>query len=118
LSREPEKRIADIILCCEKILRYTSGMSKADLIEQDLTMDADLRNIEIIGEATKHLPEDVRAKMPGVEWKRIAGMRDWLSHVYDRIDPAIVRDVVENKVPELLETLRTFRDEHFRSGVQ
>ncbi|AGA25216.1 HepT-like ribonuclease domain-containing protein [Singulisphaera acidiphila] len=112
MSRKPEQRIADIIIGCEKILRFTSGMNKEQLAEQDLVMDAVLRNIEIIGEATKNLPDDVRAQMPGIEWKKIAGMRDWLSHVYYRVDPDIVWDAVETKVPELLRTLQAFKDEN------
>ena len=52
MSRKPEQRIADIIYCCEKILRFTSGMNQEQLAEQELVMDAILRNIEIIGEAT------------------------------------------------------------------
>ena len=111
MSRKPEQRIADIIFCCEKILRFTSGMNQKQLDEQDLVMDAVLRNIEIIGEATKNLPADLRARMPGIEWKKIAGMRDWLSHVYHRVDPDIVWDAVETKIPELLRTLRAFQDE-------
>lgn len=46
--------------------------------------------------------------MPGVDWKKIAGMRDWISHVYFRVDPDIVRDVVEVKIPDLLRPLHTY----------
>lgn len=112
MSRKPEQRIDDIIACCEKILRFTSEMNQQQLVEQELVMDAVLRNIEIIGEATKHLPDDMRAKMPSIEWKKIAGMRDWISHVYYRVDDGIVWDAVENKVPELLRTLRDFKEEN------
>ncbi|MGP0065448.1 MAG: DUF86 domain-containing protein [Isosphaeraceae bacterium] len=112
MSREPEQRIADIILCCEKIIRYTSGMSQEQLAESELVQDAVLRNIEVIGEAAKNLPEHICARMPGIEWKKIAGMRDWLSHVYYRVDPDIVWEVVTTKVPELLRTLQTFKDEN------
>ena len=111
MSRNPEERIGDIIYCCEKILRYTSRMNQQQLVEQDLVMDAVLRNIEVIGEATKNIPDDVRARMPGIEWKKIAGMRDWISHVYYRVDDDIVWDAVETEVPELLRTLRAFKDE-------
>jgi uncharacterized protein with HEPN domain len=111
LSRKPEERIADILHCCEKILRFTSGMTQDQFAENDLVTDAVLQNIEIIGEATKNLPDDIRARMPAIEWKSIAGMRDMLSHVYFRVDPGIVWDVVETKVPELLRTLRAFQDE-------
>jgi uncharacterized protein with HEPN domain len=70
--------------------------------------DAVLRNIELIGEAAKNLPDDVRSKMPDIEWRKIAGMRDWLSHVYFHVDPDIVWDVVEMKIPQLLRVLRAF----------
>jgi uncharacterized protein with HEPN domain len=112
LSRKPEQRIDDIILCCEKILRFTSGMNREQLVEQELVMDAVLRNITIIGEATKHLPDDVRVRMPGIEWKEIAGMRDWISHVYHQVDPDIVWNAVDREVPELLRTLQAFKDEN------
>ena len=77
----------------------------------ELVTDAVLRNIEIIGEATKNLPDDARARMPGIEWKKIAGMRDWLSHVYYRVDPDIVWEVVDTKIPELLRAVQGFKDE-------
>ncbi len=49
--------------------------------------------------------------MPGIEWKNIAGMRDWISHVYYRVDDTIVWDAVETEIPELLRTLQSFKDE-------
>lgn len=111
MSRDPSKRIEDIRLCCERIIRYTAGMSQEALAANDLVSDAVLRNIEIIGEATKHLPEDVRAKMPGIAWKKIAGMRDWLSHVYHAVDPDVVWDVVSARIPELLQAIERFQDQ-------
>jgi uncharacterized protein with HEPN domain len=81
------------------------------LAEQELVLDAVLRNIEIIGEATKHLPDDVRARMGQIEWKKIAGMRDWVSHVYYRVDLDIVWDVIQTKVPELLRAVEAFKNE-------
>ena len=110
MSRRPAQRVEDIRLCCERILRYTSGMTHEELAGDELVTDAVLRNIEIIGEATKNLPDDVRAEMPGIEWKKIAGMRDWLSHVYYRVDPDIVWDVVDTKIPELLRAIQGFKD--------
>ena len=68
MSRKLEHRIDDIILCCDKILRFTSGMNQDQLAEQDLVQDAVLRNIEVIGEAAKNLSDEVRARMPGIEW--------------------------------------------------
>lgn len=110
MSRSSNQRIADIIHCCEKILRFTSGMNREQFAQRELVMDAILRNIEIIGEAAKSLPEDVRSRMPNIEWKKIAGMRDWLAHVYFQVDEEIVWDAVETKVPELLRTLQALEE--------
>jgi uncharacterized protein with HEPN domain len=106
LSRKPEERLADIAECCEKILRFTAGIDRERLAEDELRSDAVIRNIETIGEATKNLPDEIQARMPGIEWRKIAGMRDILSHVYYRVDPDIVWDVVETKIPDLQRSVR------------
>jgi uncharacterized protein with HEPN domain len=85
-------------------------MSREDLIKIELVTDALLRKIEIIGEATKHLPDETRALMP-IHWKNIAGMRDWVAHVHDRVAPDIVWRVITTKIPPLRQTVRTLLDE-------
>jgi len=66
------------------------------------TRDAVLHNLEVIGEAVKHLPDGLKAGFPGIPWKRIAGFRDVLAHAYFSLDDSIVWDVATNQMDALL----------------
>ncbi|HEC86588.1 MAG TPA: DUF86 domain-containing protein, partial [Thermoplasmatales archaeon] len=63
--------------------------------------DGVIRNLEIIGEAVKNLPDDIKKDYPEVEWRKIAGLRDILIHAYFGVDLEVIWDIVKNKVPEL-----------------
>ncbi len=65
-----------------------------------------IRNLEIIGEAVKNLPDDIKKDYPEVEWRKIAGLRDILIHAYFGVDLEVIWDIVKNKVPELKEMVR------------
>jgi uncharacterized protein with HEPN domain len=105
MSRDYRPYLADIRRACERILRYTAGYSQAEFLADDRTYDAVLRNLAIIGEAAKVLPEELRAKYPSVEWRKIARFRDIVIHHYFAIDNDIIWDIVQSKVPELLTQL-------------
>ncbi len=67
--------------------------------------DAVVRNLEVIGEAAKNVPEDLRQRYPVVEWRKLAGLRDILAHAYFGLDGEIIWDVVANKLPALGESI-------------
>lgn len=101
MSRDPTLWLRDIEEACRRVLEYTDGMDRADLVADGRTWDAVVRNIEVIGEAARQLPDAVRAAAPDVPWAEIIGMRNILIHTYFSIDADILWDVVSVEVPEL-----------------
>lgn len=76
MSRNLRLYLTDILVACEKILRYTDGMNFEQFVADDRTFDAVIRNLQVIGEAVKNVPVDVRDRDPEIEWRKIAGLRD------------------------------------------
>lgn len=81
------------------------ALSKADFLEDELLRRGFVRSIEIMGEAAKQVPEEFRAKHPGVPWRIMAGMRDRLIHGYFTVDYDIVWDVAANRAGALKDTI-------------
>jgi len=106
MSRDESLYLADIQESCEKVLRFTKGMTYKDFVHDDLHFDAVLRNLEIIGEAVKNISEETRQQYPSVKWRKIAGFRDIVAHEYFGIDDETVWDIVENEIPALLEIVK------------
>ena len=104
MPRDSESLI-DIEKAIRRILRYSTGVSRADLETNDEKVSALLYQITIIGEAIKRLSSDLRQQHPEISWREIAGMRNVIVHEYDQVDLIIVWDVIRNKLPELLPLL-------------
>jgi len=101
MLRDYKAYLKDILEAIDRIESYITNLTFDDFSESRLYQDAIVRNLEIIGEAVKRLPEKIIDKYPEIEWKKIAGLRDILIHAYFGIDTEIVWDVVKNKIPEL-----------------
>lgn len=108
MSRDEIMYLQDIAQGCEKILRFTDGLTQSELIRDEKTYDAVVRNLEIIGEAAKHISDQLRKQLPDIEWRKVAGLRDMLAHVYFGIDDDILWDVIQNKVPQLAKVTNEF----------
>lgn len=98
--RETRLLLSDILECIECIESYTTD-GREVFLQNRMIRDAVVRNLEVIGEATKHLPISLRDNYPNVSWRSIAGLRDVLIHDYVRVDAKEVWQVVEQSLPEL-----------------
>ncbi len=111
MSRDEIMYLKDIVESTGKILRFTSGLTQAQLKQDEKTYDAVVRNLEIVGEAAKHISQNLRKQLPGIDWRKVAGLRDILAHAYFGIDDDILWDIVQNKVPVLAKVVTEFLNE-------
>ncbi len=111
MSREYKLYIDDILRSIEKIENYTKNMSYEDFIKSDMSIDAVIRNLEIIGEASKKIPIDIKKRYSEVEWSKITGLRDILIHEYFGVNSKILWDVIANKIPKLKISIKKMSEE-------
>lgn len=101
MPRDFEVYLEDIRQAIGKIRSYTANLTLEAFAQDSMKIDAVVRNLEIIGEAAKMIPESIRANYANVEWKKIAGLRDILAHQYFDVDLDIIWDILQNKLPAL-----------------
>lgn len=96
----------DIIESCGKVRRFLAGRTYESFFADELTRDAVIRNLEVIGEAAKNLPDDVIAKAPDVDWRKVRGMRDVIAHGYFGLDMKVVWSTATTKLDQLEAAVR------------
>ena len=106
-KREPKLLISDMLESCNKILQYTDNMDFKAFCNDSKTLDAVIRNFEIIGEAANRLPEDFKDEHNNIDWHRIRGFRNRIVHDYIGIDFGIVWEIRNNYLRPLIDMLNT-----------
>ena len=102
MNRTSLDYLEDILEYTKKALEFVEGIDYAAFEKDDKTNFAVLRALEVVGEATKHVPPDIRVRFPGIPWEDMAGMRDKLIHVYFGVDLKVVWDTATIRVPKLV----------------
>jgi uncharacterized protein with HEPN domain len=108
-KREWRFYLDDMIGFARKVESYTAGLDQAGFVADGRTYDATLRNLELIGEAATHVPEDVRAKHAEIPWRLIIATRNRLIHAYLGIDDDTLWSIVRDDIPALLTALERLR---------
>lgn len=98
--------IEDIIKAIYKIEKYTGDFNFEMFKENELVIDAVIRNLTVIGEASKHIPKNIREEYSNLPWKRIVGLRNIATHGYFKIDLKIIWEIIKKNIPSTKEILR------------
>lgn len=101
MSKEPKEYLRHIQDECLYIISVSENLNFNDFINDETLKRAIVRSLEIIGEATKKIPVDIKLKWNTIQWKNMAGMRDRLIHDYMGVNYIIVWDVMKNKIPDI-----------------
>jgi len=98
--------IEHILLSISKIDAFTVSMTRSDFEQNEMVQDAVIRNIEIIGEVSKRVSNDLKTTYFDVPWREVAGMRDKLIHDYMGVDVDVVWKTIKVDIPQLLVLLK------------
>jgi uncharacterized protein with HEPN domain len=101
MSREYKLYLRDILEAQERIREYTKKMTYEEFAQSKITVDAVVRNLEVIGEVARKLPHEIKKKSSEIEWRKIVAMRNVLTHEYFGVNTKIVWDVVQNKIEQI-----------------
>lgn len=111
MKRDYRDYIADIISSIKHVEQFTKGLSYEEFFKDVKTSNAVIRSLEVIGEASKKIPEEIRKKYSDIPWNKMSGMRDKLIHEYFGVDLEIVWTVCKEELPPLLPKVKIILDE-------
>jgi|SRR5580765_750554 len=101
MSRDYNLYLNDILESCKKARGYVSGLTFEGFSADGKTIDAVVRNLEIIGEAVKSVPPEILSSQPQIDWKRIRRFRDIIAHYYFKVDLEVVWGITQENIVEL-----------------
>jgi uncharacterized protein with HEPN domain len=111
MSRSAEILLGDILEATDLLAKYTAGVTLEDFAKNVEKQDSVARRLEIVGEAVKGLPQELRDSYPEVPWRDITGARDVLVHEYFRIDIDLAWDMVQTDIPKLAAQVKRILEE-------
>ena len=106
-KRSARERLQDIVDSIGKIDRFLASKSLEDFKTDALIHDAVVRNLEIVSEASRHVPNELKAKAPHIPWREIADFGNVLRHGYEGVNDPILWSTIERDLPPLLAAIRT-----------
>lgn len=101
-KRQVEDYLGDMLEAMERIVEYIGGLTRESSMSDRKTQDAVVRNLEVVGEATKALPADWRNRYPDIPWKGLAGVRDKMIHHYFGLNYDVIWTIASEEIPVLL----------------
>jgi len=101
-ARDFRGYLDDILTYCKKIQGFTTGVEYEEFLDDEMRQLSIIRCLEVIGEASKHIPNEIRNLYPEIPWKIISGTRDYLIHDYSGVNVDLIWKTARNDIPGLI----------------